>query len=130
MGLLKWLFGTSDAAGNVLVIKDWILAGGVKLPRSVRTPGGGKVKCLDCCVDIHYRIRNKSVEVVKVRLATSAHVSSTHTGEAWQADSSLRRLLNNEILPRDIGELIEQDDHLQRIMHGKAKGQRGRSKGR
>ena len=45
---------------------------------------------------------------------------ATRRGEAWEADSSRRRLLERKVLPRVVHELVEKDEQLQAAMRSKA----------
>ena len=113
MGLLTWLFGQ-----NVLVIKHWALSDAVKLPYAVTTPFGGKFKNISCVVDIHYRVEADKLSVVRVCLANST-VWNSRRGESWDADFTLRRLLEG-MLSKQIDQLIANDENLQRKMWGQA----------
>ena len=55
MGLLGWIW--MKLAGDELCIQNWMLDGEIRLPKPVKTPSGGRVRCIACVVDIHYRLR-------------------------------------------------------------------------
>lgn len=124
MGLLSRLLGKSTP---VFRVEGWRVS--IKLPRSVTTLLGGRVRCIGCNIDLDYKMSDGRMQIVGVRLTNPApgetnvlaraNVWGTHTGQCWEANSELKRFLERDILPGMIQEVIANDEALQRAMRAR-----------
>lgn len=114
MGLFSSLFGSTRTYRM-----EGCSVGIIKLPKPVRTTLASNVRNIYCTVDIDYKIKGEGFKIIRVKLgrrysgSMPLNVMSSHTGEAWYANSELRRYLNNKVLPRVIDQLVRQDSQLQ-----------------
>lgn len=109
-----------------LCVVNWSLSNEIRLPKAITTPGGSRVKCLHVSVNVYFRLSDGEPRVTRLTLGecnlaglVTFTVAASRTGEAWTADASLKRYLEQSILPTITEDDVKQDDNLVRAMWSK-----------
>ena len=128
-GLLKHFFSREPSATASCCFRNYWCRRGLKLPTAVRTPLGSRVRVLDVCVDIWYRVCGSDIQITRVRLAQEGgllgrmriNVAASRLGEAWMASSICRPERLKHVVS---AELADETSPLRGLMLAKWRGER------